>query len=352
MELVRDVLGDFRSSMLSNTGGYRDGHLSMSHLALTFSNYVNGVSQRHGEVSQQLYPTHPIDSITNGVHAATWVSPSFAQLYDKYTPDWRRDNAVLSQAASIPLSEIQQAHREAKLQLLEEIQRRTDVALDPNAMTIGFARRAAAYKRADLLFSDLERVKSIAREVGPFQVIYGGKAHANDGHSKDVIRRVFQAANAVKDTVRVIYLENYDMALAKLLCTGVDLWLNNPQKPLEASGTSGMKAALNGIPSLSVLDGWWVEGHQEGVTGWSIGNSDTALQDPIVEARVLYSKLEQVVLPMFYQRPDEYAEIMRSAIALNGSHFNTHRMIREYAQRAYRLDTGKVAPAPAPAPVS
>jgi starch phosphorylase len=219
-------------------------------------------------------------------------------------------------------------------------------------MTIGFARRAAAYKRADLLFSDLERVKSIAREVGPFQVIYGGKAHANDGHSKDVIRRVFQAANAVKDTVRVIYLENYDMALAKLLCTGVDLWLNNPQKPLEASGTSGMKAALNGIPSLSVLDGWWVEGHQEGVTGWSIGNSDTALQDPIVEARVLYSKLEQVVLPMFYQRPDEYAEIMRSAIALNGSHFNTHRMIREYAQRAYRLDTGKVAPVPAPAPAS
>jgi starch phosphorylase len=333
--------------MLSNTGGFRDGHLSMSHLALTFSDYVNGVSQRHGEVSRKLYPEHPVDAITNGVHAGTWVAPSFAQLYDRHTPDWRHDNAVLSQAASIPLSEIQQAHHEAKLQLLEEIQHRTYEVLDPSAMTIGFARRAAAYKRADLLFSDLDRVKSIAREVGPFQVIYGGKAHPNDGHSKEIIRRVFEAAGAVKDMVRVIYLENYDMALAKLLCTGVDLWLNNPQKPLEASGTSGMKAALNGIPSLSVLDGWWVEGHQEGVTGWSIGDSDTTLQDPIVEARILYSKLEHVVLPMFYQKPQEYAEIMRAAIALNGSRFNTHRMIREYAQRAYHLDISKLSPAPA-----
>ena len=346
MDLVREVLGDLRASLLSTTDGCRGGRLSMSHLALTFSDYVNGVSQRHGEVSRRLYPGHPIDSITNGVHGATWVAPSFAQLYDRYAPDWRFDNAALAQATNIPLEEVQKAHREARLQLLAEILRRTGVDLDPSVMTIGFARRAAAYKRADFLFSDLDRVKRIAKQVGPFQVIYAGKAHANDGHSKEVIRRVFQAANALRDTVRVFYLENYDMALAKLLCSGVDLWLNNPQKPLEASGTSGMKAALNGVPSLSVLDGWWVEGHREGVTGWAIGDSEAELQDPVVEARILYSKLEQVIMPMFYQRPHEYAEVMRSAIAVNGSYFNTHRMIKQYAERAYRLDIGKMAPAP------
>jgi starch phosphorylase len=346
MELVREVLGDLRASLLSITDGCRDGRLSMSHLALTFSDYVNGVSQRHGEISRLLYPNHTVDSITNGVHGATWVAPSFAQLYDRYAPDWRRDNATLAQATNIPLEEIIQAHREARLRLLEEILRRTGIDLDPNALTIGFARRAAVYKRADFLFSDLDRVKRIAKEAGPFQVLYAGKAHANDGHSKEIIRRVFQAANALRDTVRVFYLENYDMALAKLLCAGVDLWLNNPQKPLEASGTSGMKAALNGVPSLSVLDGWWVEGHREGVTGWSIGDSATELQNPIVEARVLYSKLEHVILPMFYQRPHEYAEVMRSAIAVNGSYFNTHRMITQYAQRAYHLDIGKAASAP------
>jgi starch phosphorylase len=348
MELVREVLGDLRASLLSITGGCREGRLSMSHLALTFSDYVNGVSQRHGEVSRRLYPGHPIDSITNGVHGATWVAPSFARLYDRYAPDWRRDNVVLGQAAKIPLEEVQRAHHEARLRLIEEIQRRSGVDLDPSVMTIGFARRAAAYKRADLLFSDLDRVKQIAGQVGPFQVLYAGKAHPNDGHSKEIIRRVFQAAGSLRDTVRVFYLENYDMALAKLLCSGVDLWLNNPQKPLEASGTSGMKAALNGVPSLSVLDGWWVEGHREGVTGWSIGDSATELQDPIVEARVLYSKLEHVILPMFYQRPHEYAEVMRSAIALNGSYFNTHRMIRQYAERAYHLDISKTASAPLP----
>jgi glycogen phosphorylase len=216
------------------------------------------------------------------------------------------------------------------------VQQRTGVALDPNIMTIGFARRAAAYKRADLLFTDLERLKKIARYAGPFQVLYAGKAHPRDQHSKDIIRKVFGAADALDGAVRVLYLENYNMTLGKLLCAGVDLWLNNPQKPLEASGTSGMKAALNGVPSLSVLDGWWVEGHQEGVTGWSIGDANDENSDPVREAQSLYYKLEHVVLPMFYHQPNEYAQIMRSAIALNGSVFNTHRMLTQYLENAYR----------------
>ena len=202
-------------------------------------------------------------------------------------------------------------------------------------MTIGFARRATAYKRADLLFSDLERLKRIARQVGPLQVIYAGKAHPKDEVGKALIRRIFQAANALRDTIRVVYLEEYDMALAKYLCSGVDLWLNTPQKPDEASGTSGMKAALNGVPSLSILDGWWVEGHVEGVTGWSIGESDEPESDPSKDIASLYDKLEKVIVPMFYQQPEAYTNVMRSAIALNASFYNAQRMTFQYMENAY-----------------
>jgi starch phosphorylase len=201
-------------------------------------------------------------------------------------------------------------------------------------MTLGFARRATAYKRPDLLFSDLDRLRRIASQAGPLQVIYGGKAHPRDEGGKTLIRRIFQAASALGDSVRVVYLEEYDMALGKYLCAGVDLWLNTPKKPDEASGTSGMKAALNGVPSLSVLDGWWVEGHVEGVTGWSIGDSSEPESDPSKEIASLYDKLDLIV-PMFYGRPTAYAAIMRSAIALNGSFYNAQRMLFQYLENAY-----------------
>jgi starch phosphorylase len=341
MVLVREVLGDLRASMLSVTRGCRDGYLSMSHLALDLSGRVNGVSQRHGEVSRSLYPDYPVTSITNGVHAGSWVSDSFAALYDAQVPGWRSDNCVLDQASKIPLAEIQKAHRASKSRLLEEVGRRTGLVLDPNVMTVGFARRAAAYKRADLLFADIERLKRITREVGPIQLLYAGKAHPADIQSKELIRRVFQAAATLRDSVKVIYLENYDMALGKLLCSGADLWLNTPQKPMEASGTSGMKAALNGVPSFSVLDGWWVEGHQEGVTGWSIGSADAESTDSHrEEAELLYDKLEKVILPMFYGEGEEFLKVRRSAIAVNGSYFNTHRMIRQYDEQAYQAVSG------------
>jgi glycogen phosphorylase len=350
VNMVREVLGDVRTDLLTAIGACRDGRLSMSHLALTMSGYVNGVSQRHSQVSRQLYPGYPITAVTNGVHAATWLAPSFNHLYDRYIPEWRYNNRALNQALDIPLADIQQAHWQAKAQLLEEVQQRTGVTLDPNVMTIGFARRAAAYKRADLLFTDLERVKKIARYAGPFQVLYAGKAHSRDQHSKEIIRRVFEAADALAGVVRVLYLENYNMTLGKLLCAGVDLWLNNPQKPLEASGTSGMKAALNGVPSLSILDGWWVEGHREGVTGWSIGDASDETGDPVREAQSLYYKLEHVILPIFYHQPDEYSQIMRSAIAFNGSFFNTHRMLAQYLENAYRTANGYHASLSLPSP--
>ena len=204
-------------------------------------------------------------------------------------------------------------------------------------MTLGFARRASTYKRADLLLSDPNRLKRIVRQVCPLQIIYGGKAHPRDEGGKAIIRRVFEATASVRATIPIVYLEDYDMALGHYLCAGVDLWVNTPQKPQEASGTSGMKAALNGVPSLSVLDGWWIEGHLEGVTGWSIGDGWQVASDPVAEAASLYEKLEYLILPTFYKRPAVFAEIMRSAIAINGSFFNAQRMVSQYVKNAYQL---------------
>jgi len=342
-DLVCQVLGKEPTGALETTGCFLNSVLNMTHLALVFSRYINGVSMRHEQISRGMFPGYPINSVTNGVHGATWASLPFRRLYDKHIPRWRRDNLYLRYAMSIPLDDIGQAHSEAKQDLLAEVKRRTNVQLDPAMMTIGFARRAAMYKRADLLFSDLSRLKRIATQTGPFQVIYGGKSHPWDGEGKAIIQAIFQAAEALRDTVRVVYLEEYDMALAKYLCAGVDLWLNTPEKPAEASGTSGMKAALNGVPSLSILDGWWIEGNVEGVTGWAIGDSWEAESNPAEETASLYDKLERVILPMYYTRPIEFAKVRRSVIALNGSFYNAQRMVFQYVENAYVAEEESVS---------
>jgi len=340
-DLVQRVLGEERTTFLASAQCCLDHNLNMTYLALFFSRYINGVSHRHEEISESMFPNYPINSVTNGVHALTWTSLPFQRLYDLHIEGWRQDNLYLRYAISIPLDEIVEAHAKAKRELLAEVERRTVIQLAPGTITIGFARRATAYKRADLLFSDPQRLRKIASQVGPLQIIYGGKAHPRDGSGKAMIRRIFETISTLKDTVRVVYLEEYDMALAKHICAGVDLWLNTPLKPQEASGTSGMKAALNGVPSLSILDGWWVEGHVEGVTGWSIGDSWDSESNPSAEIASLYDKLESVILPMFYRCPREYAEVMRSAIALNGSFFNAQRMMVQYLKNAYAV-TGEI----------
>ncbi|MBP1731265.1 MAG: glgP, partial [Deltaproteobacteria bacterium] len=213
-----------------------------------------------------------------------------------------------------------------------------NAGMDEDILTIGFARRAASYKRADLLFTDLERLKAITADAGSFQVIYAGKAHPQDEQGKELIRRILEFKEKLKREIKITYLENYDMELGKLVIPGVDLWLNTPQPPMEASGTSGMKAALNGVPSLSVLDGWWIEGCIEGVTGWSISNSAQAHPekgDSEADAKSLYDKLEKMIIPLFYTRRDRYIDVMLHSIALNGSFFNTHRMLQEYMLKAY-----------------
>jgi starch phosphorylase len=307
----------------------------MTYLALRFSRYINGVAMHHGEVSRGLFPNYPVRAITNGVHAVTWTSTQFQRLFDQHVPEWRKDNLYLRYVVSAPVEEIRQAHAGNKLALLTELKQATGAEFDSDILTIAFARRAAAYKRADLLFTDLEHLKSIAGRAGPLQVIFGGKAHPQDNEGKEMIRRVFQAAHSLSRTVKVVYVPDYDMRWAQLMTSGADLWLNTPHRPFEASGTSGMKAALNGVPSLSILDGWWIEGCVEGATGWAIGKEEDLPEDHGVEAASLYDKLERVIVPLFYGRHEGFAEVRRSTIALNGSFFNTERMMEQYLSNAY-----------------
>jgi len=332
---ARKVLGTERVALLEASRCCETGEVNMTYIALKLSRYVNGVAMRHGEVSRAMFKEYPIDTITNGVHAVTWTSPAFRELFDRRIPEWRHDNLYLRYAIGIPLEEIRDAHRIAKEALLAEIARRSGVTLDEGVFTIGFARRATPYKRPDLIFSEPDRLKRIAQRVGKLQIVYGGKAHPRDEPGKMLIRRIHAAAAALGDAVRVVYLKDYDMDLGALVTGGVDLWLNNPMRPLEASGTSGMKAALNGVPSLSILDGWWIEGHVPGITGWAISDDRELPVDPSEDIVDLYYKLERVIVPLFYGLPYGYAEVMRGAIALNGSFFNTQRMVTQYMQNAY-----------------
>lgn len=336
LALVEQVLGEEPLRELLHRRCY-GGVLNMTYLALSFSHHVNGVAMRHGEVSRQMFGGFDIDAITNGVHAVTWVSPPFADLFDRRIPGWRRDNFSLRYALGFPPHEVRDAHVAAKLRLLDRVNRTQPRPFDPAVLTLGFARRATAYKRVDLIVSDLDRLRAVAVHGG-LQIVFAGKAHPRDDEGKRMIERVFQARDALRDQVAIAYLEDYDVALAGLITAGCDVWLNTPQRPLEASGTSGMKAALNGVPSLSVLDGWWLEGWVEGVTGWAIGGDGVLAGGAAkgdTDAAAMYDVLESTVLPLFYQRHDAFVDVMRHAIALNGSFFTAQRMLKEYALKAY-----------------
>ena len=338
LELVTQVLGQSTVSAHPQTFCC-NGTLNLTYLALSLSRYVNGVAKKHGEISQMMFAPYGIDAITNGVHVARWTSVPFARLFDRHIPEWKEYNFSLRASLAIPLAEIWASHAEAKRTLLEHVNRATGIGMVEDTFTLGFARRVAAYKRADLLFHDVERLKELTASAGALQVIYAGKAHPKDDAAKALIKQIIQARESLQDRVRIAYLEDYDLELGRLITSGVDVWLNTPNPPLEASGTSGMKAALNGVPSLSILDGWWIEGHIEGVTGWAIGEpagEGTSPNDRMVrDAASLYNTLEQVVLPLFYRHRQYFIDVMRHAIALNGSFFNTQRMVQEYVLKAY-----------------
>jgi glycogen phosphorylase len=335
--LVQKVLGDFLPlDMIQRLGGNEE--LNMTLLALNLSHYVNSVAKKHQDVSQHLFPGYHFSFITNGVHSATWTGPAMAALFDKKLSGWRYDSFELRHAISIPKEELWEAHMQAKGTLIDFINYHFNAGLDKNVFTIGFARRATAYKRAELIFYDIKRLKAIGKER-KIQIVLAGKAHPHDTEGKELIQKLRWHAGEVSDVIKVVYLPNYDMPLAQMLIPGVDVWLNTPQRPQEASGTSGMKAAHNGVPSVSVLDGWWIEGHNEGVTGWSIGPAPTEenehINDDAADAAELYEKLEKVIMPMFYDDRDKFVQVMRNSIAFNASFFNTHRMVQQYALKAY-----------------
>ncbi len=336
-ELVNSVLHG-RTTELLDQLDCMDDSLNMTYLALNLSHYVNGVAKRHGQVSREMFAPYPIDSITNGVHAARWVAPPMQKVLDAHLASWREDNYTLRTATSIPRHEIWAAHQESKNTLIDHIKTVSGVEFDPEVFTIGFARRAAAYKRADMFYDDLERLLRIHNVVGKIQVVYAGKAHPSDEVGKDIIRRIVHAQKSLAHSIKGVYLADYDIELCHLMAAGVDLWLNTPEPPKEASGTSGMKAALNGIPSLSVLDGWWLEGWIEGQTGWAIGRTNGDAPTPAnrhEDAAMLYDKLEYLILPLFYERRTDFIQVMRNCIALNGSFFNTQRMMSQYVLKAY-----------------
>jgi starch phosphorylase len=336
------VLGHERASVIERFGALHNGLLNMTYLALRFSRYVNGVAMQHGKVSQQMFPEYHVHAITNGVHAATWLSPHFKCLFDKEIPDWRHDNNYLRSVYGIDLSLIAAAHTTGKQRLFTNVKHRTGIDLDPKVLTLGFARRVATYKRASLLFHDPARLLDIANHIGGLQILFAGKAHPADTAGKLLIRDIFDSAARINNNssgkIEVLYLENYDWELGEQLTGGVDVWLNTPLRPYEASGTSGMKAALNGTPSLSVLDGWWIEGCAEGVTGWAIPDLD----NEAAEAEELYSKLENAIAPMFADKA-RWAEMQRHCIGMNGVFFNTNRMLGQYFSNAYFPAAASVA---------
>lgn len=331
-DMVHRILGDFiELGTLKQLAG--EDCLNMTCLALNMSEYVNGVAQRHAEISRNMYPGYHVHAITNGVHPFTWTANSFIKLYDNYLPGWCHEPSLLVRAQHyIDGDAIWQAHVETKAALIDRVKSLCGVDLDPAIPILGFARRMTAYKRPDLLFSDIEQLKSIASKY-PFQIVIAGKAHPKDEQGKQLIKQIHQHIKELGNDIPMVYLPDYDMALALELVSGADVWLNTPLPPLEASGTSGMKAAFNGVPNLSVLDGWWIEGCIEGVTGWAIGDgSSTAGVD---DAHSLYEKLEQLVLPLYYDDRTGWIKIMKGAICMNASFYNSHRMMRRYATEAY-----------------
>ncbi len=336
-DLVRDVLGDpMPLDVLKKLGGQE--RLNTTFLALNLSNYYNGVAKRHRDSSKAMFPGYEIRAITNGVHSYTWTCESFRTLYDKYFPGWANEPDLLVRADGILDEDIWRAHEEGKKVLIDHVNKTTNTAMEYDALTLGFARRATGYKRMDLLFSDIEKLKRANRK-GRIQLIFSGMANPKDDSGRKLIEQIFGYIQKLKEEIKIVYLANYDIDLAAKLVSGVDIWLNTPLRPLEASGTSGMKAAHNGVINFGVLDGWWIEGWIEGVTGWAIGpqpnENVSAEEGRRRELDDLYNKLEYVIVPTFYGKRGEWIRMMKNSIGKIAYHFNTHRMMQRYATEAY-----------------
>ena len=335
-DLVSRVMGEIIPVPVLKELAGKD-YLNMTMLALNLSRYINGVAKKHGEVSQSMFPGYEIHAITNGVHSYTWTCDSFKKVFDEYLPGWANEPELFVRVGRVPDERLWEAHMEAKKLLVGLAREKTGVELSTDLLTIGFARRATAYKRADLLFRDIARLERIG--AGKIQLVYAGKAHPQDEAGKKLIQNIFRYKELLKDKIKIVYLKNYDMKTALKIISGVDIWMNTPLRPLEASGTSGMKATHNGVMNFSVLDGWWIEGHIEGFTGWSIGPAPQELT-PGADADArdsedLYDKLENTIIPIYYHDRHTWIRMMQNAIGKNAYYFNSHRMMRRYVTEAY-----------------
>ena len=336
-DLVNELLDpDYPRDILRKYGG--SDKLNMTLLALNLSKYTNGVTEEHMKYSRKLFPGHYIREVTNGVHSYMWTCQYFRELFHAHIPSWVNEPELLVRVDEISDEEIWDSHMKSKADLLGFVADKTGVKMDVDTLTLGFARRATEYKRATLLFSDLARLKKASGQ-GKIQLIFAGKAHPRDVAGKDLIKQIFDYKNKLKDDIKIVYLENYNMSMASKLTSGVDVWLNTPLPPFEASGTSGMKAAHNGVVNFSVLDGWWIEGCVEGVTGWAIGpHPDEPITDQERRDRELddlYAKMQYLIIPKFYEHRDEWTDMMKNSIGKVAYYFNTHRMLRRYATDAY-----------------
>ena len=310
-----------------------DDRLNMTRLALNLSDYVNGVAGRHAQTTEHMFPGYRIHAVTNGVHVGTWTHPAFAGLYDANFTQWQHEPEILVRALQLSEDAVWECHQSAKQDLVDLVKLSVGADLDPNIPILAFARRMTGYKRPLLLFEDPGRLTAVADQY-PFQVVLSGKAHPRDDAGKEVIRRLHELSRQLRGKLTCLFLPDYDMRIAAALVSGCDLWLNTPLPPLEASGTSGMKAALNGVINLSILDGWWIEACVEGVTGWSIGYDDGTASDQ-QHAASLYDKLERTVLPLYYNDPVRWRWMMKQAIGNIAYYFNSQRMMRRYATEAY-----------------
>jgi starch phosphorylase len=330
-DLIERVLGDLISlAELKRHAG--SSTCNMTQLALNLSGYINGVARRHAETARQMFPGYHIRAIANGVHTRTWAHRAFARLYDTRFPQWSHEPEALAHADQLADHELWNAHQQAKADLARFVKEKAGISIDLDRPLIGFARRMTGFKRPELLFSDVNWLRRLNREY-PLQVVLAGKAHPQDLEGKLFIERLHQHIGELKGEIPVAFVPNYDLDVAARLVSGVDLWLNTPLPPLEASGTSGMKAAVNGVLNLSVLDGWWVEAWIEGVTGWSIGAD--APGGGSEHAAELYEKLGAKILPLYYNDREGWIRMMKETISKIAAYFNSQRMMRRYATEAY-----------------
>jgi starch phosphorylase len=319
-----------------------EGRIDLSRLALRYSGVANAVSLKHRYVSEKVLHNGQIEYVTNGVHHKRWVHDELKKVYSRHLPGWEETPSLLTGAFNLPSAELAGAHEAAKSVMVEMVNRRTAQHFDKSSLTIGLAKRVTAYKRNNLILANPERLVEMADGQGAIQLVFAGKAHPRDDVGKEMIRDIIQKAEQLTERtnmVRVAYLQNYDIDTAKSLAAGCDLWLNTPRRPLEACGTSGMKAAFNGVLNFSVYDGWWLEGGIDGVNGWGIGRRAAWLDlgdgsDP-EDAADLYNKLKTSILPTYYQNRERWWEMAKSSIATVAPLFNAYRMVEDYVARVY-----------------